>query len=140
LKDLKMLRVQEDFWAPVHTFRVKGQKAGSEEWQLLGYVESKVFSVSSEQAWFDMDGDTIAKSSLDSLSVLFETAIPVEDCHGVAIARATQQIVNTGLSSVMLYTIRSADGSVIVSTETVSSTNGPAIDLFEQVVTWTRRC
>ena len=80
-----------------------------------------------------MQGDTIATSSIDSLSVLFETAIPVEDCNGVAVARATQQIVNTGFSSVMLYSFRSADGSVIVSKETVSTGGTPAIDLIDQV-------
>jgi hypothetical protein len=127
------LRIEEDFWAPVHTFRVKSQSAGKDAWQPLGYVASKLFSVTSLQSWYDNSGEVIATSSLDSLTVLFETSIPVEDCHEVSIARATQQIVNTGFSTVMLYTVRGADGAVITSKES-SSGGSPAIELFEQVL------
>uniref|UniRef100_A0A7S0QNV3 Uncharacterized protein n=1 Tax=Cryptomonas curvata TaxID=233186 RepID=A0A7S0QNV3_9CRYP len=130
-KDVRKLRIEEDLWAPVHTFRVKSQNAGKDTWQPLGYVASKLFSVTSLQSWYDNSGEVIATSSLDSLTVLFETSIPVEDCHAVSIARATQQIVNTGFSSVMLFTVRGADGAVVTSKEG-SSDGSPAIELFEQ--------
>ncbi len=126
------MRIAEDFWAPVHTFRVKSQSAGTDTWEPLGYVASKLFSVTSLQSWYDNSGEVIATSSLDSLTVLFETSIPVDDCHDVSIARATQQIINNGFSTVMLYSIRGADGAIVTSKES-SSGGSPAIELFEQV-------
>jgi hypothetical protein len=130
---VRKLRIEEDFWAPVHTFRVRSQSAGKDTWQPLGYVASKLFSVTSIQSWYDNSGEVIATSSLDSLTVLFETSIPVEDCHEVSISRATQQIVNTGFSTVMLFSVRGADGSIITSKES-SSGGSPAIELFDQVI------
>ncbi len=123
------VKLEENLLSPIHSFRISGQESADSEWHSLGTISSKLFSITNVQTWYDPNGAAIASSSIDALTNLFETAIPVEDCNGEQIGRATQQIVNTGLSSVMLYSIRSATGEIITSKEAPHS----GIELFDQV-------
>lgn len=124
-------RIEENYWSMIHSFKITGRASDSNEWQPIGHITSKPFSFSSEQTLYSNADEVIASSSLDSLSVLFETLVPVEDCNGNQIAKATQQMVNTGLSSILLYSVQNPDGTLVVSRETASS-SGPGLDLMDQ--------